>query len=49
MERTGVRSFKADELALIREVAQVYGDLLKEISHADFKRAYVDRVIRKAA
>lgn len=52
MEQTGATAFKADELATIREVAEVYGDLLREISHADFARACnhtnanVGRVIR---
>lgn len=50
---TGAKAFKADELATIREVAQVYGDLLREITHKDFKaaRAHTDanvaRIIRQ--
>ena len=38
-QKTGAKAFKADELATIREVAQVYGDLLREITHRDFKAA----------
>jgi hypothetical protein len=38
-QKTGVRAFKAEELATIREVASVYGDLLSEITHKDFKAA----------
>ena len=52
MDRTGATAFKADELAIIREVAQVYGDLLKEVSHGEFAKACdhafanVDRVMK---
>ena len=52
MDRTGATAFKADELATIREVAQVYGDLLKEVSHGEFAKACdhafanVDRVMK---
>ena len=38
-QQTGAKAFKADELATIREVARVYGDLLREITHRDFKAA----------
>lgn len=52
-QATGVKAFKAHELAMIREVANVYGDLLGEISHRDFKAAYahtdanVQRILRQ--
>jgi hypothetical protein len=52
-QKTGARAFKADELATIREVAEVYGDLLREITHKDFKAACahtdanVQRIIRQ--
>jgi hypothetical protein len=52
-QKTGAKAFKADELATIREVSQVYGDLLREISHKDFKAACahtdanVQRIIRQ--
>ena len=36
---TGAKAFKADELALIREIVSVYGDLLKEASHRQFAEA----------
>jgi len=36
---TGATAFKADELAKIREIVRTYGDLLKEVSHAQFYRA----------
>ena len=55
MDRTGATAFKADELATIREVAEVYGDLLKEVSHGDFAKACahayanVDRVMKSNA
>lgn len=50
---TGARALKAQELAVIREVGQVYGNLLQEISRGDFKRACshtdanVARIIRQ--
>jgi hypothetical protein len=50
---TGACSLKAPELATIREVVQVYGDLLGEISHRDFRaicdhtEANVQRIIRQ--
>lgn len=52
-QKTGARAFNADELATIREVTEVYGDLLKEITHRDFKAAChhtdanVQRIIRQ--
>lgn len=52
-QTTGARAFKADELATIREVTKVYGDLLREITHRDFKAACahtdanVQRIIRQ--
>ena len=52
MDRTGSKSFHSDELATIREVSEVYGDLLKEVTNADYRRACdhayanVDRVMR---
>lgn len=36
---TGARAFKADELRILREVAKVYGDLLREITHGEFAQA----------
>ena len=38
-KRMGTQSFKAEELATLREVVSVYGDLLKEVTHAQFQRA----------
>lgn len=38
-EKTGSREFKASELATIREIGQVYGDLLKEVTHKFFHQA----------
>jgi hypothetical protein len=38
-EATGASAFKANELATLREVVEVYGNLLKEISHAQFQAA----------
>jgi hypothetical protein len=38
-KRMGTQSFKAEELATLREVVGVYGDLLKEVTHAQFQRA----------
>ena len=49
---TGVCAFRADELATVREVGDVYRDLLQEITHADFQAACahtdanISRVIR---
>ena len=37
--KSGVTAFKADELATIREIVTVYGDLLKEASHRQFAEA----------
>jgi hypothetical protein len=51
-ESTGACAFRADELATVREVGDVYRDLLQEITHADFQAACahadanVSRVIR---
>ena len=36
---TGVKAFKSDELAMIREIVTVYGDLLSEASHRQFAEA----------
>lgn len=36
---TGATSLKAGELAALKEMVSVYGDLLKEISRGDFQRA----------
>lgn len=36
---TGAQSLKAGELAKLREMVAVYGDLLREISRGDFQRA----------
>ncbi len=38
-ELTGATAFKAHELATIREILTVYGDLLKEVSHLQFANA----------
>jgi hypothetical protein len=38
-EKTGACALKAGELATLREVVEVYGSLLKEISHAQFQLA----------
>lgn len=52
MEKTGARAFKYNELSTIREIVSVYGDLLKEASHAQFAsacrhtNANVDRIVR---
>lgn len=49
------QAFKHDELAVMREIVQVYGDLLKEITHRDFKEsvriseANIDRIVRRKA
>lgn len=39
MNATGATAFKANELATIREIGQVYGDLLKEVTHKFFQEA----------
>ena len=36
---TGATTFKAAEMAIIREIGSVYGDLLREITHKDFQAA----------
>lgn len=52
-QRTGAKAFNADELSTIREVSQVYGDLLKEVTHRDFQaacahtQANVDRITKQ--
>ena len=38
-QKSGVTALRAEELALLREVCQVYGDLLKEVTHAQFSAA----------
>ena len=51
----GAKAFKHDELQTIREVGEVYGDLLREVTHAQFKRARdhtianLDRIIKQKA
>jgi hypothetical protein len=37
-EQIGAQSFKAEELATLREVVSGYGDLLKEVTHAQLQR-----------
>lgn len=50
---TGATSLKADELRILREVSQVYGDLLKEVTHKEFQDACnhtdanVQRIVRQ--
>ena len=52
-DKTGATAFKADELAKIREIGQVYGDLLKEVTHkffhqaCDHTEANVNRIIKQ--
>lgn len=52
---TGATAFKAGELAMIREVVTVYGDLLKEATHAQFAaacrhtNANISRILRNKA
>lgn len=52
LEQTGARAFRHNELSTIREILQVYGDLLKEASHRQFAEACrhtnanVDRLLR---
>lgn len=38
-QQTGATAFKAQELAMVREIVSVYGDLLKECTHAQFAAA----------
>ena len=38
-QETGATAFKAQELAMVREIVSVYGDLLKECTHAQFSAA----------
>ena len=38
-QETGATAFKAQELAMVRVVVSVYGDLLKECTHAQFSAA----------
>jgi hypothetical protein len=38
-EKTGAKAFKAEEIATLREVVQVYGDLLGECTHKQFHDA----------
>ena len=51
-DRTGAKAFKHDELAVMRELLQTYGDLLKEVSRRQFAEACrhtdanVNRIIR---
>jgi hypothetical protein len=37
-KKQGAQSFKAEELATLRDVVSVYGDLLKEVTHAQLQR-----------
>ncbi len=52
---TGAKAFKHTELAVMREIVQVYGGLLTEITHRDWKEsvriseANIDRVVRRKA
>ncbi len=52
---TGAKAFRHDELAVMREIVQVYGDLLKEITHRDFKETVrisepnIARIVRRKA
>lgn len=39
MEATGATAFKADELAAMRYIVVVYGDLLTEVTHREFQDA----------
>jgi len=36
-EKTGAKAFKHDEIAALRELVSTYGDLLREVSHRQFK------------
>lgn len=38
-DKTGAKAFRADEIAVMRDVVQVYGDLLSECTHKQFKDA----------
>lgn len=38
-EATGATAFKADEMATVKDIGQVYGDLLKEVTHKQFRLA----------
>ena len=38
-QQTGAMAFKVTELAMVREIVSVYGDLLKECTHAQFAAA----------
>lgn len=38
-ETVGATAFKADEMAMVKDVGQVYGDLLKEVTHRQFQLA----------
>jgi hypothetical protein len=38
-ESTGATAFKAQEMATVKDIGQVYGDLLKEITHKQFQMA----------
>ena len=37
--RTGSTAFRASEIAIIREIGRVYGELLLEVTHRDFQAA----------
>lgn len=39
MEATGATAFKSAELATMRDIVEVYGDLLKEITHRELQEA----------
>lgn len=38
-ESTGATAFRAQEMAMVKDIGQVYGDLLKEITHKQFQLA----------
>jgi len=38
-DKTGAKAFKAEEIATMREVVQVYGGLLSECTHRQFQNA----------
>jgi hypothetical protein len=38
-DTTGACALRADELATLREMTRTYGDLIREVSRADFQRA----------
>jgi hypothetical protein len=54
-EKTGAKAFKADEITTLREVVQVYGDLLGECTHRQFSdacthtAANVSRIVNQRA